>query len=302
MSDINQIDLRRVDMTLLLVFLGLMRHRRANRVAQDLGLTQPAISHALKRLRALWGDPLFLRRPQGLEPTSVATALEPRIRAVVEMMAETLAAPAPFDPARSDRAVRLGAYDYELATLLPRLLARMAEGAPAMTVQALPLQPGQALDALADGSIDLALGFLDAVPAGFVAEPLHDETYRVVARPDHPLWAGLDADSYAAARHLIVAPRGDVRGIVDQALALRGLARRVTVSVPSFFPALASIAGADLVATLPARLALGFAPAFGLRSAPLPFPVPSFAVMAVRHLRDARSPVHDWVVQAIRAP
>jgi DNA-binding transcriptional LysR family regulator len=288
-------------MTLLLVFLGLMRHRRASRVAQELRLTQPAISHALKRLRTLWGDPLFLRRPQGFEPTSVAHALEPRIRAVVEMMAETLATPEPFNPSRSDRVMRLGAYDYELATLLPRLLARMAEGAPAMTVQALPLQPAQALDALADGSIDLALGFFGAVPPGFAADILHDETYRVVARQDHPVWSEFDAVSYAAARHLIVAPRGDVRGIVDQALALQGLARRVAASVPLFFPALASVAGADLVATLPARLAVGFAPAFGLKSAPLPFAVPSFAVMAVRHIRDARSPVHDWVVRAIRA-
>ena len=89
MSDINEIDLRLVDTTILLVFLGAMRHRQATAVAREMGLTQPAVSHALKRLRNLYGDPLFLRRAHGLEPTSVAHELEPKVRRIVRLLSET---------------------------------------------------------------------------------------------------------------------------------------------------------------------------------------------------------------------
>ena len=98
MSDINQIDLRLVDTTILLVFLGAMRHRKATLVAEEMGLTQPAVSHALKRLRNLYNDPLFLRRAHGLEPTALALELEPKIREIVRKISETLAGPDAFDP------------------------------------------------------------------------------------------------------------------------------------------------------------------------------------------------------------
>jgi DNA-binding transcriptional LysR family regulator len=300
MADINMIDLRRIDTGLLLVFLGLMRHRKAGVVADEMGLTQPAISHALKRMRSIWGDPLFLRQPQGLEPTAVALALEPRVRQIVDLLGETLRGPEAFDPATSPRTLRIAAYDYELATILPPLLAQLAAGAPAMTVQALPLQREAALAALADGAIDLALGFFDAVAEPFLAAPLHDETYRVTARAGHPLLGSLTPASYAEARHLLVAPRGDVRGIVDQALALRGLRRQVAAAVPLFFPALATLADSSMVATLPTRVVERFAGRFGLDSRPLPFEVPSFPVLAVRHRRDARSPMLDWVLAQLR--
>jgi DNA-binding transcriptional LysR family regulator len=296
MADINSIDLRRIDTGLLLVFLGLMRHRKSGAVAAEMGLTQPAISHALKRMRGIWGDPLFLRQPQGLEPTAVALALEPRLRQIVDLLGETLRGPEAFDPATSPQRLRIAAYDYELATILPPLLSRLATGAPAMTVHALPLQREAALAALADGTIDLALGFFDAVADPFLACTLHHETYRVTARAGHPLLDGLSAESYAEARHLLVAPRGDVRGIVDQALALRGLTRRVAAAVPLFFPALATLADSTMVATLPTRVVDRFAGRFGLDSRPLPFAVPSFPVSAVRHRRDARSPMLDWVL------
>ena len=300
MTDINNIDLRRIDTGLLLVFLGLMRHRKAGAVADEMGLTQPAISHALKRMRNIWGDPLFLRRPQGLEPTAVALGLEPRVRQIIDLLGDTLRGPEAFDPATSLRTLRIAAYDYELATILPPLLSQLATGAPAMTVQALPLQREAALAALADGTIDLALGFFDTVADPFIATSLHDETYRVTARAGHPLLDALTPETYAEARHLLVAPRGDVRGIVDQALALRGLTRRVAAAVPLFFPALATLADSSMVATLPTRVVERFAARFQLESRPLPFPVPSFPVSAVRHRRDARSPMLDWVLAQLR--
>jgi DNA-binding transcriptional LysR family regulator len=300
MADINTIDLRRIDTGLLLVFLGLMRHRKSGVVAEEMGLTQPAISHALKRMRGIWGDPLFLRQPQGLEPTAVALALEPRVRQIIDLLGETLRGPEAFDPATSPQRLRIAAYDYELATILPPLLSQLATGAPSMTVHALPLQREAALAALVDGTIDLALGFFDAVSDPFLATTLHDETYRVTARAGHPLLDALTAETYAEARHLLVAPRGDVRGIVDQALALRGMTRQVAAAVPLFFPALATLADSTMVATMPTRVVERFAAHFGLDSRPLPFEVPSFPVSAVRHRRDARSPMLDWVLAQLR--
>lgn len=287
-------------MTVLLVFLGLMRERKAVTVAEQMGLTQSSISHALKRLRDVFDDELFLRKPHGLEPTAVAVTLEPRIRSVVETLHRSLAGPAPFDPGSSTRTIRLAAYDYELATLVPELIARFERCAPGIRLVTRPLGRDEALAGLSDGSLDMALGFFWDLDGAFVSQTLFEETYKVAARRGHPLFRKkLDAERYAAARHLVVSPAGDLSGIVDRSLERLGLSRPVAVAVPLFFPALAALAASDLVATLPSRLVARYATAFGLESRSVPVTIRPFTVSAVRHRRDARSPMHQWLVEAL---
>ncbi|WP_421726351.1 LysR family transcriptional regulator [Bauldia sp.] len=300
MSDIDEMRIRRLDLTVLLVFLGLMREQKAVAVAEQMGLTQSSISHSLKRLREVFDDDLFLRKPHGLEPTAVARALEPRVRSVVDILRQSLRGPAPFDPTDHNGVVRIAAFDYELAAIVPALIARLAEAAPGIRVVTRPLVRDEALRAITEGAVDLALGFFWARDDAFVSTPLFEETYTVVTRPGHPLLEGkLTAKRYAAARHLVVSPAGDLTGIVDRSLEPLGLTRAVTAAVPLFFPALAAVAASDLVATLPSRLVARFASAFGLESRPVPFAVRPFAVSAVRHRRDARSPLHVWLVETI---
>ena len=296
MSDIDQMKLRRLDLTVLLVFLGLMRHRKAVAVAAEMGLTQSSVSHALRRLRDIFGDELFLRRPFGLEPTAVAEALEPQVRLAVEGLNAALAPPQPFDPAGETGILRIAALDYHQAVVLPPLLARLADLAPGLRVQATAVARQAALAALDAAEIDLALGFFWETDARTLSTELYRDGYCVAARADHPALHGpMTMDRYLAARHLLVSPGGGMEGIVDSTLAQQGLTRRVHVGVSQFFPALALLAGSDFVATLPRRLAERFRDAFGLGLAPVPFDLRPYRVSLLRHKRDDRNPRLDWI-------
>lgn len=302
MADIDEIELRRLDLTVLLVFLNMMRLRKASDVADRMGLTQPAISHSIKRLRGTFGDPLFLRNPHGMAPTAFATALEPKIRSVVDTLSQALKAPATFDPANATDTVRIGAYDYETATLVPNLLRRIKAEAPMMRVSVLPVGRKQALQALEDNEIDLALGFVWDLPKSFASTTLYHEDYRVVHRKDR--WQDrkrLGLDAYCAADHLIVSPIGDFDGIVDQELAKIGRERRVSTTVPLFLPALAVVAASDLIATLPRRLVTSHAARFGLVHAEPPIELRPFPVSAITHKRNVGGPLHEWLLAQVKA-
>jgi len=125
---------------ILLVFPGTMRHRQATAVAREMGLTQPAVSHALKRLRNLFGEPLFLRRAHGLEPTSLALKPEPKVRRSVRLLSETLEGAEDFDPGTPSTDLRIRAFDYELAGIIPRLVAALRPAGPKINVHAFALQ------------------------------------------------------------------------------------------------------------------------------------------------------------------
>jgi DNA-binding transcriptional LysR family regulator len=296
MSDIRTTKLRRLDLTTLLVFSGLMRLRKATAVAHELGLTPPGVSHALKRLREVFDDHLFLRRPHGLEPTAVALALEPRISSAIDALREGLSAPAAFDPRASQHIVRIGAFDYELSTVLPRFVGAIADEAPGVRVIARAMARDQALKALADGELDLAIGFFWNAPDTIALTKLYSESYAVVARADGAFAdRSLTLARYCAANHVLVSPSGDLAGIVDTALREKGRSRRVICATPLFFPALALACETGALATVPHRLALRFAPAFGLKVLKLPLAVRAFDVSIARHARNARNPMHDWL-------
>ena len=176
MSDIDQVNLRFLDGTVLQTFLSVMRLRKATLAAEEMGLSQPAISHALGRLRRLFGDPLFLRKSHGLEPTALARELEPKIRRIVRLMSETLHEPKEFDPASSDMTARIAAYDYELATILPQLISRTSQFHTNIRVETLTLSSSDALDGLVNNRIDLALGFFETLPIGQSTAPFNTRT------------------------------------------------------------------------------------------------------------------------------
>lgn len=189
MADLSRSELRRLDLTLLLVLLGLVRHRRATLVAAELGLTPAAVSQALRRLRDIFGDALFLRRPHGLEPTATALALEAPVTAAVDALRGALGTTRAFDPATADGILRLAALDAEQAVLLP------------------PLGRRAAVEALRDGRVDLALGFLWERPDTIVAETLYEEGFLVAGRPEMLSEAPrLGLDAYVAAEHILVSP------------------------------------------------------------------------------------------------
>ena len=299
MIDIDEIKIRRLDLTVLLVFLGLMREGKATLVAQQMGLTQSSISHALKRLRDVFSDELFLRRPYGLEPTAFALSLQPRIYTIVETLKEALGGPDEFDPGKSERLFSLAASDYQLATMLPRLVKRLMKIAPGVRVTAEVSTRREVYAHLATGEIDMAVGYYWKDDPEMVKTKLYEEDYLVVAKPGHVALGG-DLEAYAAGHHVLVSPTGDLRGIVDTALEAKGMKRHVAATVPLFFPGLAVAAESGLVATLPKRLVEQFAAAFGLASAPPPLILRSFTVSAMWHRRDARNPFHLWMLERLK--
>lgn len=303
MSDLSDSKLRRLDLTLLLIFLGLLRRRKAAEVAADLGLTQPAISQALRRLREIFGDDLFLRRPHGMEPTALALALEGPVAQAVENLRGALGAARSFDPAAAEGVIRLAALDAEQAGLVPGLAARLRRSAPGLRLSVLPLGRGAAVEALAEGGVDLALGFLWDRPDSIRGEPLYEEGFLVAGRPEAlPFAPALDLDAYCAADHVLISPAGDLRGVVDERLETMGRQRRVVLGLPAFLPALAAVAASPLaLVTLPARLALAFAPGFGLATAAPPVEVRRFPVSMFWHRRNDADPRLTWLRSELAA-
>jgi DNA-binding transcriptional LysR family regulator len=300
MSDLSTSELRRLDLTLLLVFLGLLRHRKALDVAAELGLTQSAISQALKRLRDVFGDELFLRRPHGMEPTATALALETPVAAAVDSLRSALGAARAFDPATSTGLLRVAALDSEQAVLIPPLAARLRRLAPGIALSVLPLGRTAAMEALSEGRADLALGFVWDVPEAISAEPLYHETFLVAGRPEAlPEAPALSLDAYCAADHVLIAPGGDLRGVVDDRLETMGRSRRIVLGLPAFLPALAAVAASDAVVTLPARVASTFAAGFGLVTTAPPLEIRSFPVSVFWHRRNDADPRTRWIRQQL---
>lgn len=302
MADLSNSELRRIDLTLLLVFLGLVRHRKATLVAAELGLTQSAISQVLRRLREIFGDALFLRRPHGLEPTATALALEAPVAAAVEALRGALGAARAFDPTSAAGVLHLAALDAEQAVLLPPLAARLRPAAPRLRLVVAPLGRRAAVDALREGRVDLALGFLWERPEWIGGETLYDEGFLVAGRPETlPEAPRLTLDAYANAEHILVSPAGDLRGVVDTALEGIGRSRRVTLALSAFLPALAAAAASASLVTLPARLAATFAPGFGLVTAHPPLAIRRFPVAAFWHRRNDRDPRLTWLRRQLGA-
>jgi DNA-binding transcriptional LysR family regulator len=302
MSELSVSELRRLDLTLLLVFLGLLRQRKASDVAQSLGLTQSAVSQALKRLRDIFGNELFLRRPHGMEPTAVALALEEPVSRAVEALRGALGAARAFDPERAEGTVRIAALDAEQAVLVPPLSLRLRRQAPGLRLSVLPLGRRDAIEALMEGRAELALGFLWDLPEMISGTALYEESFLVAGRPSSlPHHPALSLDAYCAADHVLISPAGDLRGVVDDRLETLGRSRRIILGLPAFLPALAAVAATGALVTLPARVARTLAPGFGLVVAEPPVDVRRFPVSVFWHRRNDADPRNRWIRQQLKA-
>lgn len=302
MSEFDRNKIRRLDGSLLLIFRGLMRSGKAADVAAELGLTTSSISHALRRLREIFDDELFLRRPHGLEPNALARAIEPQVEAALDSLQSALAGPASFDPATAKAHLRMAARDSELAATLPDGLAAIRREAPGLTFAIRSMAAREALQALRDGKLDIAVGFFAKIADDLDWKRLRREDYLVVARPGRwPAGTVLSLDAFAAAKHLLVAADGSMRGIVDDHLSRIGADRHVVLSIPSFLSALALVAQTDLLATLPSTLVRRFSGAFGLMVMELPIEVRAFDVSVLTHARDRKNPAVTWCAERIVA-
>ena len=177
----------------------------------------------------------------------------------------------------------------------------MSVQAPGLRIAGRAIGRGEALDALAAGELDLALGFFRGVDEGFIAEELRREDYVVVGhRQRHDFGDTIPLRAYLKLPHILVSPAGDLRGVVDDLLDSKGLKRRVIAALPLFLPALAAVQSSNAIATVPRRIANIYAAAFDLITDEPPLPVRSFIISAVRHRRDERNPMHRWLIDKLK--
>lgn len=301
MNDIADVNIRRLDGTLLLVFRELMRQRRATVAAARLGLSQSGVSHALARLRDVFGDPLFLRRPHGLEPTRRALELAPRIEALIALAQDAVGGESRFDPSRSTRQFHIGGAEFLIPLIAAPLLRKMEREAPNASVVFRFTIGEAALGSLQRGEIDLALGQFPTVPETVRREHLFTDDYAVVARKGHPALRGeLDAKLFGSLGHVMVSPSGDTTGLVDPSLAAMGVRRRVVAVVPRFLTAFAVVAATDAVLFAPRPLAMRYASGFGLEIRPAPFLGLPLEVSALRRLDTPGDPGGAWLLERVR--
>lgn len=289
---LNEIDLSRIDLNLLVLFEVVLEQRHVGRAAGQLNLSPSAVSHGLGRLRKLFNDPLFLRTPKGVVPTVRANELAGAIADILARVRGVVSSSESFEAANSTRRFVIGSPDGVPAVLLPRLLAKLHRAAPGIDIGMRELLPPGAPKsrqyvweaALADldgRAMDIAVLPVDAVPARFVARTLYEEDFVVAMRAAHPFRRNLTLDRFCEMQHLVVSLTGDAFGFVDESLAAQGLTRRIALTVPNFMTALAVVAETDLMVTLPGQLAARHAQRFGVTSVAPPLVLPRFQIRAV---------------------
>ena len=296
MSDIDNDHLRRLDGGLLLVFRELLRTRRATLAGERLGLSQSAISHALNRLRDLFGDQLFVRRPHGFEPTARALELGPQVDLMIEIAGQALSPQGGFDPLLSKRMFSFAAPEFVTGLVGAELINRLKTLAPSVSFAIGHVAEEDAYRALRQGQIDFALGRFGAPRPGFVTEPLYDDVYCVVARQGHPEIDGaIDEDGWRDTGHIYAWSQSET------APAEAGKISQVTMlaAVPHWLTVLMLVASTDGVATCPRRFAQRHAARLGLQVLDPPFEPDVISVSAVRRagLRDEGA---EWFLDQVR--
>lgn len=295
-----------LDLNLLRVFDAMVAERNTTRVGARVGLSQPAVSAALNRLRHATGDALFVREGNRMVPTPRAEAMAAPVQAALAAIERTLAAPEAFDPGRASRGFRLLGQDYFSTLVMPRLAAMAEAAAPGVVLQMLGLPGGPAAN-LAEGRVDLALDIARSVPEWVESERLYGSELLGAAARGHPGLAGvapgavIPIEVYAGLRHAIVAGDGSARGTVDAALEAVGLRRRVVLTLPHFHAVALAAADSGIVASLPQHFARAVAPRLGLALYRLPVPAPAVEIRMYWHGRSAVDPASLWLRAGVRA-
>jgi DNA-binding transcriptional LysR family regulator len=317
---VNAVHFPGLDLNLLRVFDTLIEERSVTRAGERLGLSQSAISHALNRLRYVLGDELFVRGPDGMQPTARATEIAPRLRHGLIQLQLALA-PAEFVPRHTDRRFTIVCGEYVGTVLVPTLVARFRAEAPNAELRVRPSNTGVA-EALLAGRADLAIGSFRRIPEWFAHEHLFRETRVWVLGADHQAaWQELTLERLAALPHVIISGIGEDEqavsgyvvdhglerlvtrsevGLLQGALAARGLNRSIGLTTPHFLAALAVLSHSDMTTTLPRRLAVAFAGTYRLKLFEPPYPSAPFEIMALWHREHGSDPAVAWLRSVVR--
>ncbi len=295
-------DIRSLDLNLLVALDALLAERNVSRAAERLGLSQSAVSAQLARLRELFGDPLLLRTARGMLPTARAIEIAGPVRQVLFEIGRIVQPSEAFDPARASVTFAIAASDYVEYAMLPQLVDYLGAHAPHARLAVRQTAFGALGQQLESGEADLALlgrHNLGVAPADVRTRPLYSEGFVAVVRRDHPrVGAKLSVDLFCELDHVFVSLSGGAfAGQTDQALAALGRTRNVRLAVPHFLLVPEIVARSDMIAVLPERLARGYADR--LRILATPIEIGQFTIVEAWHERVHRDPAQIWLRQVL---
>lgn len=287
------------DLNLLTALEALLRTQSVTRSARELGLGQPAVSHALGRLREELNDPLLVRAGRGMVRTPRADALSPQVTELLAQVRRTLEEPDHFEPAAHRGELFIAAGDYAVVSVLHSWIRQLLELVPGLDVRLMPIST-TSQDDLERGELDMLLTPLGPGNSGRFKHALlcHDEFQVVFNRGAAPE-GKLTAEQYADLRHVVAAASRDPRSMVDRALAELGLSRRIALTVPNYLSMLPALLRSDLVGTLPRRLFVGGGPALDFREPPLV--LPRIELHLLWHARLDADPRQAWLRRSLLA-
>ncbi len=289
-------ELADIDLNQLVLFQHLMAERRVSRVAEKMGLTQPAVSNTLAKLRRQFGDDLFVRTPTGMVPTPFAEQLAEPIGYALGMIHGGLNQHRRFDPASVKRSVTIAMTDIGEIVFLPELVDHLRRTAPGLSLSTVRTTATNLREDMEAGQVDLAVGPLPQLKAGFFQRRLFRQRYVCLFRRDHPLDAKrLSLAAFKAAEHLVIVSAGTGHGKVDELIRRAGIERNVRLTVPHFVSVGHLLQRTDMLATVTERLAQRLAEPFGLTFRPHPVELPEVAINVFWHAKVHRSPAHQWL-------
>ena len=295
-AKIHAMDIRSVDLNLLVIFDAMARKRSVIRTAEAVGLSQPATSAALARLRALFDDALFVRAGSEMKPTPRALELAPVVQRVVETINTEILQQTVFDPALAERSFTILTPDIGEIAFIPGVLRSLRVQAPSVHLKAMSLPPKAAAEALESGVAELAVGFFpDLQKTGFFQQGLFKTSYACIACTGNKM-AGkrMSMKQFLAANHVAVLPEGREHTL-DLVLEAKGHHRRVVLELSHFMSLLAILPGSDLIATVPDDIATAVGRHIKLKRIELPFKPPVIDVQQFWHRRMQHDPANIWL-------
>ena len=284
-----------VDLKLLTIVAELFRTRSVSQTAENLALSQSTVSMHLATLRKHFNDPLFVKTSSGMEPTPHITELMELIEKSKDLLQAVLEHHVVFNPATSDRMFRLCSTDIAKVTMMPKLMKRIQETAPSVRIELRSMSANTAR-LLESGELDLAVGFISSLGAGFCQQKLFKENFVCVVRADHPrIKSALTLAQFASEIHLAVTTSGTGHDIVERALEAKRIDRRIAMRVDGFLGISSIIVATDCIVVVPQQLAQFLTREGRLKMLPLPFEVPSYFVMQHWHERYTHDVANRWL-------
>ena len=291
-------DLKEIDLNLLVVFNQLLLDRSVSITAEKLDLSQPAVSNSLKRLRTLLKDELFIRTSRGMEPTPYAMNLVEPIAYALSTLHNALNQQATFDPHTSKKTFTLAITDIGEIYFMPTLIAELSRLAPHVKISTVRNNANNLSEEMESGSVDLAIGLLPGLKTGFFQRSLFKQKYVCMFRHEHPhAETPISLENFKALGHVSVTSANTGHGQIDRLIEGKGVKRDIRLFVPHFVAVGHILHSSDLIATVPERFAEKCQIPFQLTISPLPFSLPEISINLLWHSKFNRDPANMWLRQ-----